>query len=252
MNMDTRAASGILALVIAVLVHLVVLQVPIRMMGTQNAIPESDDKTVEIVSLDKPIVMTSRTLVQESEGVVRFLGETRNRTSRETRARLRGRFSEGAGHSIGEDALGIFHVSRSPNALPDDIAHGDETVLNTDRYRFASFTNRIADEIYQPWVDSVRMAHENLVRAGHEPSASFYLTRLGVTLDADGQVVAIKLLKGCGIDEFDEAPRSAFWEIGQFSNPPAALLAEDGWVQFVYEFHLELKGSIFRIFSGTV
>jgi TonB family protein len=233
----------------------------------------------EDLDSQKPVVQTSKAREDEKakDNKAKYAGEYRNRVEKETQSNRRGRFSEGAvaqggggnptppeppetnepadqvqpkkpgkpGNGIAMHDLMAF--SSSPNALDKNIAEGDETVLNTDSVLYASFINRIADEIYDPWVSHVREAFENLGFNNRRIAPNVYVTRLNVMMDASGNITAIKVIESSGIQELDDAPKKAFWEREPFPNPPEQMFGKDGLVRFVYEFKVDNKSSFFNI-----
>ena len=89
-----------------------------------------------------------------------------------------------------------------------------------------------------PWIGFMR---------GAELSAAVYVTKLTVVLNRNGEVASLRVLKGSGVHELDEAPKQAFWDSEPFPNPPTQMFDDDGLVRFVYEFHFEWKSSGFNI-----
>lgn len=145
-----------------------------------------------------------------------------------------------------------MEAGASPYLLPDDVPQGSETVLNTDRYLYASFLNRIADSIYQPWVDEIDLARETLESAGKHLEANLYVTKLSVVLNDRGDVVEVQVLKSCGVEAFDEAPKRAFWRAAVFPNPPGAFFTKSDTLRLYYEFHLKLGTKLFEILPWVV
>ncbi|MBI4403675.1 MAG: TonB C-terminal domain-containing protein [Deltaproteobacteria bacterium] len=202
----------------------------------------------------RAIVQSSRVPESaNSDQQARFLGEYRNRTDKETQSPLRGRFREGStDHPPGEwseegepklsDLLGA-----SPNGLPDDIEKGPQTVLNTDPVLYASFLNRIADEVYDPWVRWVQRARDEYERKGKRLDSDSYSTKLLVSLDRNGDVTDIRILKQSGKELFDIAPIRALREVGHFENPPAQMFADNDVIRFTYDFQIEIKATFMKI-----
>jgi TonB family protein len=281
--MDSRPTSASLAwfLLLALCLHAFILWLkPFDLPG--GLFHRQSEKPKEIVieraeDLDsqKPVVQTSKAREDEKakDKKARYAGEYRNRVEKETQSNRRGRFSEGAivqggggnptppesnqpadqvqpkqrGPGTGLAMRDLMALAASPNALDKDIDSGDETVLNTDSVLYASFINRIADEIYDPWVSHVREAFDNIGFNNRRIAPNVYVTRLNVMMDASGNITAIKVLESCGIAELDDAPKKAFWEREPFPNPPEQMFGKDGLVRFVYEFKVDNKSSFFNI-----
>ena len=211
-------------------------------------------------------MQTSRALEQDEKNQnakARFLGEFRQRVAEETQSPRKGRMRERTvvDGQDQEDELGLdgtltqkrrariraLFESASPNALPDDIKRGGETILNADGILYASFINRVADEIYDTWVEKIRLAMEKMSKSAKKLETNLYTTRLEVMLDSNGAVLGIKTLSGCGIVSIDEAPKLAFWENSPFPNPPSQLVGAEGVARFRYEFQFDWKQSGFSI-----
>ena len=142
--------------------------------------------------------------------------------------------------------------SNNPYQLPDSVAKGNQTLLNTDKVVYASFMNRIAEEIYDPWVNHARSVLMTLTDTGHRMQASTYVTKLLVVMDPHGHVLSIEVVQTCGLHDLDEAPKKAFWEREPFINPPPQMRDKDGLIRFVYEFHFELHSSLFNIVPWSI
>ncbi len=183
----------------------------------------------------------------------RFGAEFSQRVAQETRASRSGRFSQQPSLPLEALALGdLLPPAATPNRLPSDIKAGNETLLNSDAVSFASFMRRVTDEIYQDWVDNASRAVTEIVLEGQHLSANVYITKLAISMDGAGRVVAIETLRSSGIPELDQAPQRAFWDRSTFPNPPQQMVKADGSIQFVYEFYFEYKTSSFRAIPWAI
>lgn len=234
-----------------------------------------DPKTLE----NRDVVETSRLKNQDPELLKKkapFYSEETNRVKEETRSQLHGRFQQGTiltqqGEEEGTDLpLGdkgekqatkkgqspnlkdLMLFSRTPNELPKEIREGAETVLNTDKVLYASFINRITEAVYDPWVSNLETAIRETKFRDKKLETNLYVTKLLITMDKEGEIKGIKLMKSSGNDEIDDAPKRAFWALEGFRNPPEQLLSEDGYIRLPYEFHLDYKNSGFNIVSGRL
>lgn len=133
------------------------------------------------------------------------------------------------------------------DAIREDIEEGDANVLNSRRFKFASFFNRVRDQIAQEW----RPAE---VHAARDPDGSKYglrrrHTRLFISLNADGSLRRIRLEHSSGVDFLDEEAIRAVRAAAPFSNPPQGLVDPhiDG-IEFSFGFILDVGGRsrIFR------
>lgn len=133
------------------------------------------------------------------------------------------------------------------DALDDDIEEGEGNLLNSRRFKYASFFNRVRDQIAKEW----RPAQ---VHRAHDPDGSKYgekprYTRLHISLNADGSLRKISLAKSCGADFLDEEAIRSVRAAAPFSNPPAGLVeGPNNTIDFSFGFILEVGGRnrIFR------
>lgn len=138
--------------------------------------------------------------------------------------------------------LGYQEVARadgSPDHLPD-IDEGDATFLNTREWKYAWFFNRVKASVQRRWhaVDGHRR---------HDPYGRVFgvrdrLTVLNVTINADGALEDVYVVKDSGVAFLDDAAVQAFREAQPFPNPPLALRDADGSIRFKFGFYLEIHG----------
>ncbi|NBT58495.1 energy transducer TonB, partial [bacterium] len=260
----------ICALSLAFLVHGAFLWVSIPNLNVASTVLKLKDRAIEIISPDdlniprKPVVETSRVEKDSpSDKTAQFSGEFQQRVEQETQSPVKGAFREGQafqaeetlegeGEREGKSLKNLLTFGQSPNSLSKDIPFGNQTVLNTDKVRYASFINRIADEIYQPWVEEAEKALKEFTIGRRKVEPNIYITRLRVTLNSDGEVTGIQVMDSCGVSELDEAPKKAFWESEPFPNPPNQLVEKDGFVRLTYEFQFEWKNSGFNIIPWKI
>ncbi len=129
----------------------------------------------------------------------------------------------------------------------DDVATGDETLLNSVRWKYASFFNRVKRTVAQNWRPA-----ELLVQ--RDPSGQVYgardkVTRLKIWMTPDGRLDKIVVMQGSGVDFLDDEAVRAFQAAQPFPNPPAALVdARTKLITFEFGFHLEIEKSTWKIF----
>ncbi len=129
-----------------------------------------------------------------------------------------------------------------------DVDGGDATSLNSRRWKYASFFNRVRDQVAQHW-------HPEVVHAARDPTGSRYgfktrTTRLLIRLNPDGSLKAIKLDQAAGLDFLDEEAIRAVRAAQPFPNPPAQLVDPNtGFIDFGFGFIFEVEnGGKPRIF----
>lgn len=257
------------SLVAVLAVHAGVLLVQLPEGSFSNSFNRLVDKTIEIVTPSeleksrKPVVHSSQAKETiESDKEARFAGEFDQRIEKEVQSPVQGKFQEGSGLNespeLGSNSANglslkdFMKFGRSPHALPKDIPFGNQTVLNTDKVKYASFINRIADEVYHPWVEAAEKSLRDFMVGQKKVEPNLYVTRLRVTLDQKGSLLGIQVLESCGVEELDEAPKKALWETEPFPNPPEQLYESDGYIRLTYEFQFEWRNSFFNIIPWKI
>jgi TonB family protein len=128
-----------------------------------------------------------------------------------------------------------------------EIEEGDETLLNSRRWRFASFFNRLRDAVAQHW-------HPETLHAARDPDGRVSgtktrITRLRIRLNPDGSLSRVLVEQPCGVDYLDEEAIRAVRAAQPFNNPPPQLVdPATGYIEFGFGFIFEIhgRGRIFR------
>ncbi len=126
----------------------------------------------------------------------------------------------------------------SNDFLPDDIADGEGTFLNSREFKFAPFFNRLKQSVSQHW----KPLHEFRRR---DPSGNIYgfqsrVTVVNVQLNDKGEVTHIDVVRSSGVDFLDREAVSAFKRAQPFPNVPKQLV-KDGQTEFTFGFHIEFS-----------
>jgi TonB family protein len=129
-----------------------------------------------------------------------------------------------------------------------DIDEGDETALNAKKWKFASFFNRVKQQVREHW----RPAD---VYRRRDPTGSIYgnkdrYTLLRVQLKPDGSLANVVLETPSGVEFLDDEAIEAFKQAQPFPNPPSQLVdASSGMIDFRFGFYFEISGAPrFKIF----
>jgi TonB family protein len=120
-----------------------------------------------------------------------------------------------------------------------DIDDGDETALNSKRWRFSSFFNRVKRQVAEHW-------HPDEVYRQRDPTGAVYgrhnrYTELRVQLKPDGRLSNVAVALPSGLEFLDDEAIEAFKEAGPFPNPPRQLI-ENGFINFGFGFLFDLNG----------
>jgi TonB family protein len=121
-----------------------------------------------------------------------------------------------------------------------EVDDGDATALNSKKWNFASFFNRVKRAVADEW-------HPELVYVQHDPNGNVYgvkdrVTVLRVHLLPDGKLAAWNVMQSSGVDFLDDEAIDAFKKAAPFPNPPKALVDPDGQIHFNFAFIFELSG----------
>jgi hypothetical protein len=134
----------------------------------------------------------------------------------------------------------------SDDYLPDVTDEGDTNLLNTRKFRYWDFFQRVRERVRHEWDPTA-------VWRARDPSGKRYgvrdrLTIVRVTLGAEGDVRALRIKKPSGLGFLDEEASRAFFAGGPYPNPPAGLVNARGEVEFQFGFMFEISSSRFRFY----
>jgi TonB family protein len=134
----------------------------------------------------------------------------------------------------------------SDDWLPDVEEEGDLTLLNTRKYRYWDFFQRVKERVRSEWQPAE-------VWRSRDPTGKRYgirdrLTVLRVTLDPEGLLREVQIARQSGLGFLDDEARRAFAAAGPYPNPPRGLLNDRGEVQFNFGFMFEISTSRFRFY----
>lgn len=123
----------------------------------------------------------------------------------------------------------------------EDVDHGDETALNSKRFVYAGFFNRVKRQVAQNW------SPQGIYRAV-DPEGKVYgyksrETEIRVSLSPAGTIQKIVITNPCGISELDDEGVRAMKVSGPFPNVPEGLVGHDGTVTFLFSFNFNIGDS---------
>lgn len=195
----------------------------------------------------------------EKEGI----GSPRGREARSTEGMRQGTSEppgpDGPPREGGEMGAGTVNLRPSNEALVravgggssdylPDVDEGSQTLLNSKRWKYASFFNRVQRAVYVNW-------HPDMVYSRRDPTRQIYghknrMTVLKVTLRPDGTIRDILVEKPCGVDFLDDEAVSAMRDSQPFPNPPQGLIDKQSQlITFKFGFYFEIESSSsFRMF----
>ena len=122
-----------------------------------------------------------------------------------------------------------------------DVEDGEETALNSKKWVFSSFFNRVKHQVQEHW-------HPDEAYRRRDPNFSIYgrtsrLTIVRVQLKPNGHLANVALGQPSGLEFLDDEALQAFRAAQPFPNPPRQLVdAADGLINFQFGFLFELSG----------
>ena len=132
-------------------------------------------------------------------------------------------------------------------ALPNDIALGSFTALNTDRFQFYSFYARIEELVRFRWETQVRNAVDSYDKkyvATHIGRKN-WVTQIEFLITPEGHLKSAQIMKESGIKPFDQAAVFAFKDARFFPNPPKEMIGADGLIHVKYSFNVYFEPTAF-------
>jgi len=153
------------------------------------------------------------------------------------------------GTSAGNTARNLQTLAGSPGGddyLPDVEDEGELNRLNTRKFKYWDFFNRVKERVREHWSPGD-------VWLRRDPSGKVYgvrdrLTILKVTLDAAGELRRVQVQRESGVGFLDDEAERAFRAAQPFPNPPVGLRSSEGEVTFQFGFMFEISSSRFRTF----
>lgn len=130
-------------------------------------------------------------------------------------------------------------------ALPQDVAVGSFTALNTDRYLYYSFFSRIEEMIRFRWESSVRQAIDTTPPERFTNNTSgVWTTHLEIWLKRNGEFDSAHVMKESGMRSFDRAAVQSFMQARMFPNPPEEMVESDGLIRLKYSFQVRYEPKV--------
>lgn len=126
--------------------------------------------------------------------------------------------------------------TRAGEMLPQSVKVGTFTALNTDRYMFYSFYERIDNQIRYPWETMVWKVFDRTPKNVWEKKLRPYRTDVEIWLKPNGQFHSAHVMKESGVLGFDEAATQVFEQSKIFPNPPKEMVEDDGFIHLRYSF----------------
>ncbi len=131
----------------------------------------------------------------------------------------------------------LSDLSSSPRNYLPEIAYGEQTLLNTREFAYASFFKKMKRSLEMVWnpMPIVRRLPRK---------KPLLITTLKIVLRPDGSLDHVKIIRSSGIKELDHEAARAVRQAAPFINPPKGLIKNgkiviDAW-QFIISTRLTL------------
>jgi TonB family protein len=139
-------------------------------------------------------------------------------------------------------------VSSDVGAERDLLLSPEDTVLNSKKWRYASFINRVKRQVAEHW-------HPEDAYRRRDPTGAVYGrqsrdTELRIQLKPDGHIANIAVTKSSGLEFLDNEAIEAFKAAQPFPNPPRQLIDADGLIKFPIHFVFDLSGPPRTVSTG--
>ena len=149
----------------------------------------------------------------------------------------RGRRGEsGADLSVSPEALARIAGGPNMDGVREGLPEGEETWLNAREFKYATFMNRMRNDIAQQWYPRVRDATHQ-----RDPDGSVYFYRertvvLALVLDSSGNVKDMSVTQSSNVDFFDRIAMTSVRAAQPFPNPPSGMFHGEDQVRIPFSF----------------
>jgi hypothetical protein len=167
------------------------------------------------------------------------LRELRNRQKKQAE---REKSDQGESFKVFDPKQELQNLGGGPSTisvkLPDSIAVGSFTALNTDRNIYYTFYARLEDMIYLRWANLIRKAVESypVDFRRRKLLGRSWTTNVLILLKPNGEFYQAQIHLPSGIEKFDLSPALAFQDARMFPNPPPEMVRSDGYIHVSYSF----------------
>lgn len=119
----------------------------------------------------------------------------------------------------------------------EEVESGEENALNSKRWVYASFFNRLKRQVATHWDPQTVWRRSD--PTGQHHGFKTRVTEVRVSLSAKGDLAKIVVTTPSGVTELDDEAVRSFRAAGPFPNPPDGLVKE-GLITFAFSFHFEI------------
>jgi protein TonB len=202
----------------------------------------------------KQIVVQEERANKQVDQKTNLLSAFDQKVQKETQAAHGGNFKNAekdAGHEVSRDISSDFAIKKgqgneaqqsSTSDYLKDIDKGMKTILNTREFTYYNYYNKIRIALEKHWEPKVRKRikiQQKKIEDETGPTDG-RVTRILVTLDHNGELLSVTVLRASGVDGFDSAAQEAFREAAPFPDPPNGIVDVSGKIQIRWDFVLSM------------
>lgn len=121
------------------------------------------------------------------------------------------------------------------------VEYGSHTLLNTKEFIYASYYNRMKEQLYWSWSRYLKAEDHLFVQISQKQGRgrkSFFVTRVLALLSPEGDVQDVQVVSSSGEEDLDTAALHAFLEAEPFPNPPPELVGAEGHIPIRKSFYI--------------
>jgi TonB family protein len=138
--------------------------------------------------------------------------------------------------SVSPDALARIAGGPNMDGTHEGLPEGDQTWLNAREFKYATFMNRMRNDIAQQWYPRVRDAANQ-----RDPEGKVFFWRertvvLALVLDTSGNVKDMSVTQSSNVDFFDRVAMSSVRAAQPFPNPPSGMFHGEEQVRIPFSF----------------
>ncbi|MBN2494097.1 MAG: energy transducer TonB [Deltaproteobacteria bacterium] len=122
----------------------------------------------------------------------------------------------------------------------EDVPKGEQTLLNSREFKYATFFNRVKRGVSQFWAPRVGEEYIRRDPYGNIFGVKNRYTVLNVALDSSGKLTEVSVARSSGVKFFDDVAVRSFHDASPFPNPPQGLVGDDGSIRFQFGFYFEI------------
>lgn len=193
----------------------------------------------------------------------KFQTKKNQKTDKETKAKKTDKFKNvnggsdeapAGGKGFGSAKKSKLHKAGDSSTDDDlgDIKIGPQTILNGKEYKFFNYYDRIREQVSDRWHPKVKKAIEVIKHKKDDPNpltSGSKITGLVITLNKNGEIILIELVKGSSYKELDDAAIESFREAAPFAHPPDELV-KNGTFTLDWDFTLNVEDAPIVKFEG--